>query len=115
MIREPHFSVPETIKEIGDTVWCYDTSFAHDLNGNELPPLDEAYVKETLKQGFPMTVHTYPVLREFKDPFSDDTMTEYFIAVTIPGLTYQFYVINCKSGLLNSYAEMIEWLGPDEL
>jgi hypothetical protein len=113
MARPPHFSVPDVIKEIGEQVWSYDTSFAHDLNGNPLPPLDEAYVKKTLKRGFPMTVHTHPVLREFKIEFIEETDSEYFIAVTIPGLTYQFYVLNCKSSLLGSYGEMIEWLGPD--
>lgn len=112
-IRPPHFSVPETIIEIGKDVWSYDTSFAHDLNGNPLPPSDEAKIKKSLVEHSPMTVCTYPVLREFKDPFSGDIDSEYFIAVIMHGIPYQFYILNCKSGLLTSYKDMIEWLGEE--
>ena len=111
--RPPHFSVPETIIEIGKEVWSYDTSFAHDLNGNPLPPSDEAKIKKSLVEHSHMTVCTYPVLREFKDPFSGDIDSEYFIAVIMHGIPYQFYILNCKSGLLTSYKDMIEWLGEE--
>lgn len=110
----PHrYSVPDVIAEIMSKVWCYDISFIHDLNGNCLPAKDKAYIKKSVETGTAMRVMTHPELREYKD--SDICVKEYFIAVTIPGISYEFYILNCKSCLHKTYNDLKDWLIAQEL
>lgn len=102
-------SVSDTLREIGDEIFRYDLSFAHEIvNGKirELTDTECTTIKNQLKAGSAMKVLSYPVEHSFVSDERFD-ISEYFIEVQMISTGQKLFVINSKYSTFSTHEQML--------
>jgi hypothetical protein len=103
------YSVSDNLREIGEEIFRYDLSFAHEIvNGKirELTPTECTTIKNHLKAGSAMKVLSYPVEHSFVSDERFD-ICEYFIEVQMVSTGTKLFVINSKYSTFRTHEEML--------